>query len=271
MSYYATPPAEQHPQYAQQSQYTEQSQVSQHQQQSSYIEYQHAPPQAQGQIQQQQQPQAQPGSRQTRHAHLAHLPVFSLTDAKGAAAAYEAAQFRDYCLGQVTPPPKLSAADQVGLVILKASGAEVVSMDKTVNGLLKFSAAVENISAAETAVGILTRWALPLEAGLPPLIVDVLEAMNTAMPFIGRGIYLKASRPVEIRVRGKYVANLNKIKSLTTAWTKSFNKKPVDDLALILNGRDIPLEMVLRVERVMAPVEFAPISIKFNKEWLVPS
>jgi len=214
-----------------------------------------------------------------KFAHLAHLPFFVLSDAKAAALvqhnAQQAALFREYCLGQMNPEPNLSATDRATMLALKVTtGADFVSMDKMANNVFKFSLAVnklDELSARETDILTLTRWTmLPVEPGQGPLVVDVLEHFSTMMKWIGANIVVKANRPVELRVKGKYVANLNKIKTLQTGWTKSFNKKPVDAVALVVDGKDVPLELVMRVQRAVTSQKQTPIYTRFWKEWLVP-
>ena len=175
----------------------------------------------------------------------------------------------------MNPEPSLSATDRATMLALKVTtGADFVSMDKMVNNVFKFSLAVnklDELSARETEILTLARWTmLPVEPGQGPLVVDVLEHFSTMMKWIGANIVVKANRPVELRVKGKYVANLNKINTLQTGWTKSFNKKPVDAVALVVDGRDVPLELVMRVQRAVTSQEQTPIYTRFWKEWLVP-
>ncbi|KAM7193992.1 hypothetical protein V8F33_007498 [Rhypophila sp. PSN 637] len=224
--------------------------------------------------------QQQPGpSHGLRYAHLANMPFFVLSDADAAAQvahnAQQAAIFHDYCLGELQPEPELTRLEKVGKLALEVyTGVDLISPDQIQNNLLKMTMAVNHLAILDTQLTdhlILTRWTLmPVEAG-QPLVVDVLECFSTRVKWAGRGIVVKANRPVELRVRGKYVANLHKMKSLQKGWTKSFNKKPVDSMALIVDGKDVPLELVLRVKRVVTSSEQTPIYVRFWKEWLVPT
>ncbi|KAK4217483.1 hypothetical protein QBC37DRAFT_369909 [Rhypophila decipiens] len=238
----------------------------------------HTPQQQQLEVQQQPR---QPGpSHGLRYAHLANMPFFVLSDADAAAqvahSARQAAIFHDYCLGELQPErrPELTPLEKVGKLALEVyTGVDLISPDQMQNNLLKMTMAVNHLAILDTQLTdhlILTRLTLlPVEAG-QPLVVDVLECFSTRVKWAGRNIVVKANRPVELRVRGKYVANLHKTKSLQKGWTKSFNKKPVDSMALVVDGKDVPLELVLRVKRVVTSTEQTPIYVRFWKEWLVP-
>ncbi|KAM7213285.1 hypothetical protein V8F06_011351 [Rhypophila decipiens] len=235
------------------------------QQQYGYGAHQHHPQLAntpqQQQFQVQQQPR-QPGpSHGLRYAHLANMPFFVLSDADAAAqvahSAQQAAIFHDYCLGELRPErPEATRLEKIGNLALEVyTGVDLISPDQI----------------QPPGHLIPTRWTLlPVEAGRQPLVVDVLECFSTRVKWAGRNIVVKANRPVELRVRGKYVANLHKTKSLQKGWTKSFNKKPVDSMALVVDGKDVPLELVLRVKRIVTSTEQTPIYVRFWKEWLVP-
>lgn len=205
--------------------------------------------------------------------------MYLLSDPKAAARALHEAQqsaiYRQELLGMMTPEPQLSATDKATLMVLKVTtGAELVSMDRMVNNVLKVSYALEtlqDIFNRESEHFTLTRWALPREAGMDLLVVDVLEHRSTTATWARGNIVVKASRPVELKVRGKWTAKLNKGKGLQTGWTKSFNKKPVDSMALVVGGKDVPLELVIRVQRAVVGLEMTPIYNGFYKEWVVPS
>jgi len=209
--------------------------------------------------------------------------MYLLSDPKAAARAQHEAQqsaiYRQELLGMITPEPQLTAMDQATMMALKVTtGAEFLSMDKMVNGVFKAAYALEtlqDISNRESEVLTLTRWTLPRETGMELLVVDVLEHRSTNAKWAGGNIVVKASRPVELRVRGKWVADLKKKtkgKGLQTGWTKSFNKKPVDSMAVVGEGKggDVPLELVIRVERAVVGLEMTPIYNGFYKEWVVP-
>jgi hypothetical protein len=240
---------------------------------------QHAVLPPQQQQQQQQQPPHPHPQRATRFAHLAHLPMYVLANPAAAARAQNEAQqsaiYRQELLGMIAPEPQLSAADRATLMALKVTtGAEFVSMDKMVNGVFKAAYALEtlqDISNRESEIFTLTRWALPREAGMELLVVDVMEHRSTNAKWAAANIVVKASRPVDLRVRGKWVASLSKGKGLQKGWTKSFNKKPVDSMALVVGGKDVPLELVIRVERAVVGLEMTPIYSGFYKEWVVPA
>ncbi|KAK0613701.1 hypothetical protein B0T14DRAFT_526743 [Immersiella caudata] len=289
MSHNQQPPYGQHPygQQPQQYQYVQphpgiqnQGQGQPFQQQSQ----QHAYTPAQHQLQQfqpaQQQPQPAPQQHQqqpSRFAHLADLPMYLLSNPAAATAAAHAHQqslaYRQELLGYMTPEPQLSAMDRATLMALEVTtGATFFSPDKAVNAIFKGShllAKLDDISARNSEIMTLTRWSLPPESGLERLVVDVLEHKSLNMKWVGGNIVVKASRPVEVRVRGKWVADLRKGEK--KGWTKSFNKKSVDGMGLVMGkGEDVGLEMVVRMERAVTGLEMTPIYEGFWKEWVVP-
>ncbi|KAK0642958.1 hypothetical protein B0T16DRAFT_459153 [Cercophora newfieldiana] len=222
-----------------------------------------------------------PPQQPPRFAHLAHLPMYILSDPAAAARAAQEQQqslaYRQELLGMMTPEPQLSAGDKATLMALEVTtGAQFFSPDKAFNNGIKAAYALEklqDISNRESEIITLTRWAVPPEAGMQSLVVDVLEHVSLNAKWVGGNIVVKSSRPVELRVRGKWVADLRKEKTMKKGWTKSFNKKKVDEMALVgEKGKgDVPLEMVIRMERAVVGLEFTPIYNGFWKDWVVPA
>jgi hypothetical protein len=209
--------------------------------------------------------------------------VYLLSNPAAATAAAHAHQqslaYRQELLGYMTPEPQLSTADKATLMALEVTtGAQFLSPDKAVNSLFQGAylvAKLDDISARNSEIMTLTRWSLPPDCGLEKLVVDVLEHKSLNMKWVGGNIVVKASRPVEVRVRGKWVADLRKAEK--KGWTKSFNKKSVDGMALVSRregkgqGEDVGLEMVVRMERAVTGTEMTPIYEGFWKEWVVPT
>lgn len=102
-------------------------------------------------------------------------------------------------------------------------------------------------------------------------MVGVRKHFSTRVKWTGPNIVVKANCPVELMIRGKYAAHLQKNKDLKTAYTKSCYKKPMDTMTLLVDGKDIPVDLVLRVKRVGTPSGQTPIYTMLWGEWLVPA
>lgn len=95
------------------------------------------------------------------------------------------------------------------------------------------------------------------------IVVDILENRS---PFL-INFYVKASRAVEIKMRGKFSAKLKSGGS----YSKNFNRTPIDDVTMVIGKQEVPLEILLRMQRAISPIEVETLRSPFVNKWVVPS
>ncbi|KAJ9655142.1 hypothetical protein H2198_005917 [Neophaeococcomyces mojaviensis] len=212
-----------------------------------------------------------PSAQQSFRQHLASLPMFPLYTHHEEEARQNALHQSAQLLGQQQPEPQLNMAEKATLGFMDATTGGLMNVRKLENNLLKVAAGSVAMTAKEAFTLVLTRWAvIANNAGAsgnsPTIMVDVLEARGMMK---SNAVNLKTNaESVKLSLLGKTGV---KVKGSKT-WTKNWNTKPVDSLAVVYEkgGAEVPMEVVATVQRGISPAAYAELLKRFEHGWHVP-
>lgn len=231
-------------------------------------------------------------------AYLQHLPMFTIEQT---AAEAQAIQERQNNKARAQSRIKhVGASDKVAFKVLgAATGVHVTAGIEFENSLHKMKIASSNFGMTESFMAAVTRFAaLPVADGTAapagPLLVDVFE-VRPHKSWMGQKICVRANRCVRLRVRGEWEV---KLKSAGDCWSKTATTiAPVNEITVLVGGEvesgskgglfrrkkqpetpnvapqgeiAVPMELVIRLERLIAPAERHTMQKRFEKEWSVP-
>ena len=205
----------------------------------------------------------------SKYALLELLPMFPLESAEAERQRQKTIAQSEWFASRVQAEPKKTPMDRVGLAIIEASGGGLLNVRKIDNNAMKLQAGMGQMLASDVHFMAITRWTLPPESsqGGEPLLVDILE--HGATLFISNVVfYVKATQDVKLIFRNKHTGKVKK----GGMYSKKLNSKPVEQVALIGDDKkEIPLEVVLRLQRPISPIEAAELTKGFERTWSIPS
>jgi len=200
----------------------------------------------------------------TKYPHLEALPMYPLESAEGERKRQEKLRHSEKMLSMVQEIPKPTVTQRAGLILLEASGATIINNRKIENNAYKVNAYTSKMIASDIHTLVLTRWTLAPECPGEPLLVDIIEQRSP----VGITYYAKGTREAKFLFRGKHKGTVKR----GSTFKKRFNMTPVDNVSIInADKSETPLDMVLRLERPIAPVVAPDIMKGFDKRWNVPS
>ncbi len=227
-----------------------------------------------------------------KFAHLHHLPMFSLEQGEDGARVMQ--KRLDRMEEHQSRIVRLGGGDKAALTALSiATGGHLSAGIHMENSVRKLNIASGKFTTTASSTVAVTRWALPAVAPGPgaagpaaggTLLVDVFE-LRPSKSWMGQRIIVMANRAVELKVRGKWEATL---KAAGKSWSKTTTTSAsVDEMAILLEAEDgkgkgkgkkekappveIPMGMVMRLERLIPPAEYSVLQKRFEKTWSVPA
>lgn len=211
--------------------------------------------------------EAQPRSSSLRQ-WLANFPVFLLRTAGDEAAKQERLEMSGRVLKSQQPEVKMNAVQKAFMNVI--SGGDFVNVRKYENRLVRFNAASVAHTTRDNSTIIFTRWMLVPENEDPQgvIIVDVLEVRGMTN---GKNVRLKFCADetigaLKFTMLGKTGVKVKGGK----VWTKNWNTKPLDELAVEIDGHDMQMERLNQDSRGISPAEIAGMMKRFDKSWQVP-
>ncbi|KAK5075620.1 hypothetical protein LTR70_008583 [Exophiala xenobiotica] len=211
-------------------------------------------------------PEAHPGSSSLRQ-QLANFPVFPLRTAADEAAKQEMLDNSDRMLKSQQPEVKMNAAQKVFMNVI--SGGDFMNVRKYENKLVRLNAATMAHTTRDNSTIIYTRWVLVPENEDPRgvIVVDVLEFRGMG----GNGVRLKFGADETIGALKFSILGKSGVKiKAGKVWTKNWNTKPLNELAVEIDGHEMQMERLNQQSRGISPAETAGMMKRFDKSWQIP-
>lgn len=211
-------------------------------------------------------PEVQPGSSSIRQ-QLDNLPVFPLRTAADEAAKQEMLDNSDRVLKSQLPEVKMNAVQKLFMSVI--SGGEFINVRKYENKLIRLNAASMAHGTRDHSTIIYTRWILVPENEDPRgvVVVDVLEFRGMGC----NGVHLKFGADETVSSLKFTMLGKRGVKvKVGKVWTKNWNTKPLDELAVEIDGHEKQMERLNQQSRGISPIETAGMMKRFGKSWQIP-
>jgi len=224
----------------------------------------------------------QSGGYNPAYAHLSHLPLFALySQAQQDLLAKQQArkQWKVERMDANDPDKLFSSRDKAALSVLGhlSGGANIVSMKRWERRLQGAGVVTANMVMQQKQVAVFTRWTMPNTQGTP-WFVDVLEyrLLDQRSKMGGNPVSLKVGLPPSgTKKESKATLKLLKTdaKGLKSQklWTKRWNFDSCEAISFVGDdGREVPMEIVARLQRPCSSLESHELQKRFDKQWIVP-
>jgi hypothetical protein len=223
----------------------------------------------------------QTGGYTQAYAHLSHLPLFPLytQDQLDLLAKKQAMKERKVKHMDANDPDKLLSNSQKATLSVMGhlSGAgSVVGVKRFERRLQGVGVVASNFTMEQNKLVVFTRWTVP---ALPtPWFVDIIEHrfLDPKKGMGGNNVLLKAGlAPSGTKKDSKVTLKLLKTdaKGLKSQklWTKRWNFDPCEAVVFVGDdGKELPMEIVARLQRACSTVEAHEMLKRFDKQWVVP-
>ena len=210
---------------------------------------------------------SQTGGYAPTYAHLSHIPLFPLYSGAQLDALGKIQKRKEQKLKYVPPPVEVKTTDKILLTAMShlSGGANPLSAKKWERRVQGAGAITAQWSMQQRHVLMFTRWTIPGSDEI--WFVDVLE-WRAGKEKGGAQAYLKLGKQATIKTLG----NLIKDRKANKTWTKRFmNWDHCEAISYVgADLKEVPMEIVARIERPCAAAEAKESLKQFEKEWIVP-
>jgi hypothetical protein len=225
----------------------------------------------------------QTGGYTPTYAHLSHLPLFPLySQAQHDILAKQQAIKETHVKEMdANDPDKLLSGSQKGFLSvmgLLSGGAGIVSAKRWERRLIGARVVTSNKFMEQNILIVFTRWIMPTTQGTP-WFVDVLEHQflkSNSKKTSGSTVLLKVgltpSGPKQdSKVTLKLLETDTKGLKSQKLWTKRSKSGPCEAVTFIGDdGKEVPMEIVARLQRACSMLESQEVWKRFDKQWVVP-
>ena len=227
----------------------------------------------------------QTGGYTPTYAHFSHLPLLALYSQaqNNLLAQQEARKDRHVDHMNANDPDKtLTGSQKATLTIVghMSGGANIVSLKRWERRLMGASVVTAKKLMDQDKLIVFTRWTMPTMQGTP-WFIDVLEyrSLDNSSKSSTRGgnvVFLKAglvssSAKKNSKVTLKLLKTDAKGLKSQNLWTKRWNFDPCEMVTFVGDdGKEVPMEIVARLQRTCSPLEAHEVQKRFSKQWVVP-
>ena len=180
------------------------------------------------------------------------------------------------------PDKLLSGSQKATLSVMShlSGGANVVGVKRWERRLVGAGVVTANKLMEQHKLIVFTRWTMPTVQGTP-WFVDVVEHRfldnsSNSSKMGGNVVMLKAGlASSNAKKDGKVTLKLLKTdaKGLKSQklWTKRWNFDPCEMVTFVGDdGKEVPMEIVVRLQRPCSSLEAMEVQKRFSKQWVVP-
>ena len=172
------------------------------------------------------------------------------------------------------PDKLLSVAFWLPLSVMGhlSGGAYIVGVKRWERRLKGASVVTSNRMMEQHKLIVFTRWTMTLMQGTP-WFVDVLDQSSKMG---GNVVMLKAglassSAKKDSKVTLQLLKTDTKGLKSQKLWTKHWNFHPCEMVTFIGDdGKEVPMEIVVRLQRTCSSLEAQEVQKRFSKQWVVP-
>lgn len=228
----------------------------------------------------------QTGGYNPTYAHFSHLPLLPLYSQaqNDILVKQQAVKTRRVEHMDANDPDKLLSGSQkatLSVVGHLSGGANVVSVKRWERRLVGAGVVTAGKLIAQDKLIVFTRWTMPTMQGTP-WFVDVVEHRfldnsSKSSKLGGNVVMLKAGlASVNAKKDSKVMLKLLKTeaKGLKSQklWKKVWNFDPCEMVTFVgEDGKEVPMEIVVRLQRACSSLEAQEVQKRFSKQWVVPA
>ena len=225
----------------------------------------------------------QTGGYTPTYAHFSHLPLLPLYSQAQNDILVKQQAIKDRRVGHMDandPDKLLTGSEKATLKVMGhlSGGANVVSVKRWERRLVGAGVVTAGKLMEQHKLIVFTRWTMPTMQGTP-WFVDVTEHRfldGSGSKMGGNVVMLKAGlAPSNAKKDGKVTLKLLKTeaKGLKSQklWTKRWNFDPCEMVTFVGDdGKEVPMEIVVRLQRPCSTLEAQEVQKRFSKQWVVP-
>ena len=216
------------------------------------------------------------------YAHFSHLPLLPLYSQAQNDLLVKQQAIKDRRVEQMDandPDKLLSGSQKATLSVMGhlSGGANIVGVKRWERRLKGASVVTANRMMEQHKLIVFTRWTMMPMQGTP-WFVDVLEHrfLDHSSKMGGNVVMLKAGL-ASSGARKDINGTLNLLKTDAKGlksqklWTKRWNFDPCEMITFIgEDGKEVPMEIVVRLQRTCSLLEAQEVQKRFSKQWVVP-
>ena len=177
------------------------------------------------------------------------------------------------------PDKLLSSSQKATLSVMGhlSGGANVVSVKRWERRLVGAGVVTANRMMEQHKLIVFTRWTMTPMQGTP-WFVDLLEhrMLDHGSKMGGNVVMLKAGlassgAKKDSKVTLKLLKTDAKGLKSQKLWTKRWNFDPCEMVTFVGDdGKEVPMEIVVRIQRTCSSLEAGEVQKRFSKQWVVP-
>ena len=224
----------------------------------------------------------QTGGYTLTYAHFSHLPLLPLYSQAQNDLLVKQQALKDRRVDHMDandPDKLLSGSQKATLSVMGhlSGGANIVGVKRWERRLAGASVVTAKKMMEQHKLIVFTRWTMPTMQGTP-WFVDVLEHrfLDNSSKMGGNVVMLKAglassNAKKDSKVTLKLLKTDAKGLKSQKLWTKRWNFDPCEMVTFIGDdGKEVPMEIVVRLQRPCSTLEAHEVQKRFSKQWVVP-